>query len=422
MLNKILGRVAGLSAIALFLSTMALAQTAQIEGTIKLKDKDGTLKPVEGALIDIYRTDIKGHWDVKTDKKGHYIRLGMPVQGIFLVVVSGAELQPNWATGVRLLSGAPIDFTMDPGDGKTPTPEQIQTLISAKPKQGAAPGTPGISASDKAKMEAQQKEDSEKRKEGEALQGNYNDALNHYKQGLEFMKTSNYQGALSEFESAGNVDSSKHEAFAEVSYKSNANISEAHYQLGVDLFNKRQRDEAKTHFQKAVESIDKAIAVISAVPAEKNPNLNNDLITYYNIRAKNAMLLIEHYGIVDLVDDIMKMIAKVEAIDPTNKNRWGVMRGDVYRFSGRSDDAVAAYKTAIAADATNVDALYGLGLTLVAAQEKEKIQEGANALADFVSKAPPTDKRVPDVKAALEAVKEAYKVEAEKPAKRRGKP
>jgi len=125
---------------------------------------------------------------------------------------------------------------------------------------------------------------------------------------------------------------------------------------------------------------------------------------------------------VELVDDMMKMIAKVEGLDPTNKNRWGVMRGDVYRFSGRSDDAVAAYKTAIAADATNVDALYGLGLTLVAAQEKEKIQEGANALADFVSKAPPTDKRVPDVKAALEAVKEAYKVEAEKPAKRRAKP
>jgi len=423
MLKKILGRVAGLSAIAMFLSTMALAQTAQIEGTIKLKEKDNTLKPVEGALIDIYRTDIKGHWDVKTDKKGHYIRLGMPIQGTFLVVVSGPGLQPNWATGVRLLSGTPIDFTMDPGDGKTPTQEQIQALVSAKPKPGGAgPGSPGISASDKAKMEAQQKEDNEKRKEGEALQANYNDALAHYKQGLEFMKTSNFQGALSEFESAGSVDSSKHEAFAEVSYKSNANVAEAHYQLGVDQFNKKQRDEAKVHFQKAVESIDKAITVLSSVPAEKNPNLNNDLITYYNIRAKNAMLLIEHYGVVALVDDMMTMIGKVEAIDTTNKNRWGVMRGDVYRFSGRSDDAIAAYKAAIAADSTNVDALYGLGLTLVAAQEKEKIQEGANALADFVSKAPPTDKRVADVKAALDAVKEAYKVEAEKPAKRRGKP
>jgi tetratricopeptide (TPR) repeat protein len=422
MLNKILGRVAGLSAIAMFLSTLALAQTAQIEGTIKLKDKDGTTKTVEGALIDIYRTDIKGHWDVKTDKKGHYIRLGMPVQGTFLVVVSGPNLQATWATGVRLLSGTPIDFTMEPGDGKTPTQEQIQALVSAKPKQGPAPGAPGMSASDKAKMDQAQKEDLEKRKEGEALQANYNDALAHYKQGLELMKTSNFQGALSEFEAAGNVDSSKHEAFAEVSYKSNANVAEAYYQLGVDLFNKKQRDEAKKDFQKAVESIDKAIAVLSTVPVEKNPNLNNDLIVYYNIRSKNAMLLIEHYGVVELVDDMMKMITKVEAIDPTNKNRWGVMRGDVYRFSGRSDDAVAAYKAAIAADPANVDALYGLGLTLVAAQEKEKIQEGANALADFVSKAPPTDKRVPDVKAALDAVKEAYKVEAEKPSKRRGKP
>ena len=180
MLNKILGRVAGLSAIVMLLSIMSLAQTAQIDGTIKVKEKDSTtLKPVEGALIDIYRTDIKGHWDVKTDKKGHYIRLGMPVQGTFLVVVSGPGLQPNWATGVRLLSGAPIDFTMEPGDGKVPTQEEISALLSNKSKPGPAPGNPGMSASDKAKMDAAQKAEAEKRKEGEALQSNYNEALNH---------------------------------------------------------------------------------------------------------------------------------------------------------------------------------------------------------------------------------------------------
>jgi cytochrome c-type biogenesis protein CcmH/NrfG len=98
------------------------------------------------------------------------------------------------------------------------------------------------------------------------------------------------------------------------------------------------------------------------------------------------------------------------------------MEADLFRNSGRTDEAVAAYKKVLAADANNPDALYGLGLTLIASTEKAQIQEGANALADFVAKAPPTDKRVPIVKDALEGVKNAYKVEAEKPAKRGRKP
>jgi tetratricopeptide (TPR) repeat protein len=97
------------------------------------------------------------------------------------------------------------------------------------------------------------------------------------------------------------------------------------------------------------------------------------------------------------------------------------LRGDMYRSAGRTDDAVAAYKKALAADPNNFDALYGLGLTLIASTERAQIQEGANTLADFVAKAPPTDKRVPIVKDALEGVKNAYKVEAEKPAPTRRK-
>jgi cytochrome c-type biogenesis protein CcmH/NrfG len=93
-----------------------------------------------------------------------------------------------------------------------------------------------------------------------------------------------------------------------------------------------------------------------------------------------------------------------------------VLKADMLRSAGRTDEAIAAYKQVIAADPTAVDALYGLGLTLIAGTERAQIQEGANTLADFVSKAPATDKRVPIVKDALEGVKNAYKVEAEKPA------
>jgi cytochrome c-type biogenesis protein CcmH/NrfG len=72
-------------------------------------------------------------------------------------------------------------------------------------------------------------------------------------------------------------------------------------------------------------------------------------------------------------------------------------------------------------DPNQIDALFSLGIALLGSPEKEKIQESVNALADFVAKAPPTDKRVPDAKSTIEAIRTQFKVEAEKPAKRTGR-
>src|SRR5213075_2997615 len=116
----------------------------------------------------------------------------------------------------------------------------------------------------------------------------------------------NYSGALSEFEAASAVDPAKHAAMKLINYRANANLAEVHYQLGVELFNKRQRDEAKPHFVAAVAAAKKAIALSADDTAENNPSLSSDMITYYNILTKNQMLLVEHYGSVDMIDDTAK--------------------------------------------------------------------------------------------------------------------
>src|SRR5919205_322560 len=102
MFSTFMKKVAMLAAVMALLAVAVSAQTMQVEGTVKLKAADGTMKPVAGALINIYRTDVKGQWDVKTDKSGHFIRLGIPVQGNFLFVVSAPECQPTWANNVRV--------------------------------------------------------------------------------------------------------------------------------------------------------------------------------------------------------------------------------------------------------------------------------------------------------------------------------
>ena len=411
-------RTAGIVAAVALLSTMVFAQAGQVEGTVKLKAADGSLKPAAGILIDIYRLDIKGHYDVKTDKSGHYVRLGLPLQGNYLFVFSGPGAMPTWMNNVRITQMPVVDTTLDPGDGSTLTLEQVQKQMAMQRAGGGAGQPPPrtVSPGDKAKAEAAQKEQDAKLKEAKDLQSNFDQAREHYNAGVELMKTNNYQNALSEFEQASGVDPGKHAVILMLAYRANANLAEAHYQIGVDLFNKKQRPEAKTHFEAAVASVKKALALAPTDTAENNPNLNNDLVIYYNILAKNVGLLVEYYGAADLVDPTIKEIDKAVAIDAVNINKWGVLKADMYRSAGRTDDAVAAYKKVIAADPGYVDALYGLGLTLIASSERPQIQEGANTLAEFVAKAPPTDKRVPIVKDALEGVKNAYKVEAEKPA------
>ncbi len=418
MFSKILRRIAGLSACLAILTTIALAQTTQIEGTVRLKAEDGTMKPVPYAVIDIYRTDIKGKWDVKADKEGHYVRLGMPVAGTFLVLVSGPGLEPTWITGVRLLSGEPVDIVARPGDGTRLTLEQVQTLMSQQ-KGRAAPAAPTISAADKAKIEMSKKEYEAKKKEAEELQSNFDLLRTRYNQGVELMKTNQYQAAMTEFEAASGGDPGKHAAFAELTYRANANLAEAHYQIGVDLFNQKKRDEAKPHFEKAIAAVNKALTVATS---STEPAAPTDLIVYYNILAKNAGLLVEFYGVSDIVDSTLKTIEKAEALDTANKGKWGVTRANMLRFSGRTDEAIAAYKAILAAEPNNINAIYDMGLTLLGSTEKEKLQEAANALADFVSKAPAEDKRVPDARNSLEVLKNEFKVQAEKPAKRRGKP
>jgi tetratricopeptide (TPR) repeat protein len=420
MFSTILKRTASLGALLVILATVVSAQTSQVEGNVKVKAADGTLKPVAGALIDIYRLDVKGHWDVKTDKSGHFVRLGMPLQGTYLFVASGPGIQATWADNIKITQVPSVDLVANEGDGSTMTLEQVQAAMkSGGGSRTAAPGKAPAPA-DRAKLEAEKKEYESKMKEGQALQSTFDAARTHYNAGIELTKGTppNYAAALSEFEAATVIDPGKHVAMAELAYKANANLAESHYQVGVDMFNKKDRAGAKPHFEKAIEASNKAIAIASAAPSENNANINNDLIIYYNILAKNAQLLVEYYGAANLIDDTVKALDKAASMDAANKSKWGVAKADMFRAAGRTDDAVAAYKAVIAADPNNADALYGLGLTLIASSERAQIQEGADTLALFASKAPATDKRVPIVKEALEGVKNAYKIEAEKPSSR----
>src|SRR5215472_1095953 len=92
----------------LALSIPALAQTTGIEGTVKGADGN----PVQGAVVKFERSDIKGHYEVKTDKKGHYGHYGLPL-GTFTVTVNvGGEVKDQM-NGVKTHGGDPQQLNFD---------------------------------------------------------------------------------------------------------------------------------------------------------------------------------------------------------------------------------------------------------------------------------------------------------------------
>jgi hypothetical protein len=79
-------RVLAACAITLVLACVAFAQSgmAYLEGNVK--GVDG--KPLQGAVIKLERTDGQAKYELKTDKKGHWMQAGISLGGTFTVTVS----------------------------------------------------------------------------------------------------------------------------------------------------------------------------------------------------------------------------------------------------------------------------------------------------------------------------------------------
>src|SRR5262245_60955039 len=150
MIRRFIGIAIALPSVALFCSTAALAQAGPMEGTVRVKSESGQPVPVAGAVVEIVRTDIKGRWEVKTDKNGHYVYLGLPIIGTFVVIASGPGMQPTWLNNVRIAQNSVVDILAERGDGSRLSADQVQAAI----KGGAGAAPQANAASDKAKAEA----------------------------------------------------------------------------------------------------------------------------------------------------------------------------------------------------------------------------------------------------------------------------
>jgi len=302
-----------------FCAYSALAQTATLEGNVK--GEDG--KPLQGAIIKIVRTDIKGNYQVKTDKKGHYLHAGLPY-GMYDITVAVNGQDKDGAKGVRL--PLPMDMPVDFDLAKA----AAAAASAGAPGQQAAANqdaTRGLTAAQKAEQEKALKEREEAMKKNKEL----NDAFNA---GIAAAQAKQWDQAIASFNKASELDPKQHVVWAQLA-EAETNLAEA-----------KKGPDADAEMQKALDAYQKAI------------ELKPDDPGYHNNYAL-ALARAKKYP------EAEAELNKASTLDPPNTGRYYYNLGALLVNAGQNEPAGDAFKKAIAADPNYADAQYQYGVYLL---------------------------------------------------------
>jgi tetratricopeptide (TPR) repeat protein len=376
-------------------SLTAAAQTGRLEGDVVKAD---TKEPIVGAEIQIERTDIKGSYPVKTDKKGHFLHAGVPYVGTYVVMASAPGCQPDYVE-VKGSHTEAIKFELRPGDGKKLTAAEVKALKSSAPKGG-----PQMSAADQKKaMEEYEKKRTEVESKNKKMMEEHEAMKKRFDTGQQLMAAKDWNGAANEFSEAAKLDAEQQAVWQ--------GLALALYNRGVTNFNDytkdvanngAKKDAAKQDFNDSINAIGKAIAIVEPQlnDPQKGAQMKKSKSAFLKTKADAEYLLAAKLGVVEMADAGVKDYKEASALsdNPAEKASFEMKAAQTLYDSNKMDEAIVAYNALLEADANNFEALYWLGLAFVA---KEKYQDAANTLQKFIDMAPATDSRVADTKAVI---------------------
>jgi tetratricopeptide (TPR) repeat protein len=309
--------------LTLLFSASGWAQTGAIEGDVK--GEDG--KPAVGAVIKIERKDIKGNYNTKTDKKGHYYYGGLGMPGTYDVTVEVNGKTGDAIRGVRT-SGAPAEVNFD-----------LKQSAARAAAAAAAAGAGGAAAApppeaDRSLSPAQKAELEKQRKEAEAAMARNKELNDAFNAGREAETAKQWDTAIQQLEKASQLDPKQHVVW---SHLADSYISRGGTKSGAD----QQADYAK-----GVENYQKAIEIKPDDPAYHN--------NYALALAKTKKL-----------DVAQVELTKAAQLDAPNAGKYYYNFGAILVNAGQNDAAGDAFKKAIEADPNYADAYYQLGIVLI---------------------------------------------------------
>ena len=404
-------------------SSVALAQTGQLRGNVKLVGKDGNAAPVAGAQIDVYRTDISGEFHTKSDKKGDWVFAGLPFVGVYVVAISAPGAQPNAKSGVKAGREVPVDVVLTPGDGRKLTRDEA---VAVSAGGGTTNGGGGGGESDKAKAAEIAKQNAAIAAENEKI-GNVNQIVSDaFKNGNAALMAKKYDEAITLYDTGLNADPEHPGAPSLLTNKSAALRSRA-----VDKYNAaiQSKDDAtktaglesaKADFKAAAEAANRAVELLNKQPAASpDPEAQKQATAnkYFALSARaEAMRLFVTK--VDASQADAGAIAFQEYIaaepDPLKKSKAQYDLAQMLLDSGSADKAIVEFQKILAEKPDDPDANLGIGLALFSTGDKAKFQDAANYLQKFVDKAPDGHKFKNDAKAVLAELKSTENVTPEK--------
>jgi tetratricopeptide (TPR) repeat protein len=295
----------------------AHAQFGQMTGSVI--GEDG--QPAANIVISIDREDIKGHYEVKTDKNGKFFHAGLPLGKFTVSVVKdGKKLFSQGNVQTRLSN--PVDVPINLREERARTEAQASGLQIPKDQGGK------LSEEQMKQIEAAAKERDEAIKKRQELMSKFGAAM-------DAMKNKDFDTAITTFQAASEVDPTQHVIFA---------------QLGEAYSGKA--DQTKDPAQK------KEFLGKSTDAYKKAIEIKADDASYHN----NYALALVKLG---QVQEAQGELMKAAQMDPTNAGQYYFNLGAVLVNTNHMQEAADAFKKATEANPTSADSFYQLGVTLI---------------------------------------------------------
>ncbi len=431
MLHKFIFATLAGTALLAFTALPVFAQIGELRGHIVMVQADGTKAPVGDAIIDVFRTDIAGKYNAKTNKKGEFVFAGLPYGGTYIVAVSHPTAQPNWLPGVKAGRQVDYEITLSPGDGKRLTIEEIKAATGPPIGGGSGAKPAAESASVKAAREEMIRKNKELEEKNKKIGTSNEIVARTFKAGNEAFDLKNYDEAIKQYDEGIAADAEQPALLTRKTVALKAR--------GVDRYNSSitAKDDAakaaalgaaKNDFRAAAESGTKALTVIQAMPVPADPTQHNiNKLAALSVRAEAMRLFVTKVDPTKVDEGQAAFTEYMTAeTDPVRKAKAHHDLAQMLFDANAFEKSLAEYKKILEATPDDTDALVKSGMALfnigAMNDDKAKYQEAANYLQQFVDKAPDTDKLKDDAKAILENLKSQQNVKAEKaasPARRR---
>lgn len=401
----------------------ASAQVATLEGKVVLKQADGAEAPVQGATIKIIRTDISQNMgEVKTDKGGKYVRVGVPFVGTYVLLVSAPNATPAYLLGVKPSQRPVNDFTLYPGDGRVLTLDEAKAAAASSGKPAAAAGASpaDVEAAKKkaAEMEAERKRIEAENAKAQELNTKLPEIL---KAANDAFTAKRYDEAIAKYNEGIAADPTQ-SVFPRNKAIALRTRAIEKYNASVKSKDQAGKDAARADLKEAVDAVEKAVTNFregaskrgAAGPAAGGGAQNEEL-GLLEIRAETYRLALQTSSPVDsnAAAVAIEEYLKVEG-DAGKKNKMEASLGDALFFAGKVDESIAKFREILARNPSNLDAIFGLGISLAAksAEDPAMVSEAKKTLEQFVSKAPDGYPRKNDAAEAVAYLEESLKSEA----------